>query len=398
MVDSPVGLVMRQLKEMRYFILAGEASGDLHGARLVEALRSADAGADIRCWGGERMAAAGARLTKHYRELAFMGFVEVVKHLPEIIRNFRICRQEIRSFRPDGVILIDYPGFNLRMARWAHRQGFRVYYYIAPQLWAWHSSRVSIIRDHVRLLFCILPFEKAFFASHGVDAQYVGHPLTEILSENPLPGDGIPAVGPPVVALLPGSRVQEIRRMLPVMARVAERHRSWRFVVAAAPSVPAALYDRLLGPDSPVTIVYDQTYGLLREATAALVTSGTATLETALHGVPQVVCYKGGRVSYWLARRLVNPSLRFISLVNLVIGRPLVRELIQQAYNPDQLDAALRELFLPAGREAMLSGYAEIRRLLGSTAAAQRTAGMIVADLERLPQATPKPGRPLRDA
>ncbi len=367
---------------MRYFILAGEASGDLHGARLVEALRTADEDADIRCWGGERMAAAGANLTKHYRELAYMGFVEVVRHLPQIMRNFRTCRREIGDFGPDALILIDYPGFNLRMARWAQRQGYRVYYYISPQLWAWHSSRVRIIRDHVRLLFSILPFETDFYSAHGVNVHYVGHPLLETIAA-PAPGRGAAPKGArPVVALLPGSRVQEIRRMLPVMAQVAQKHDSWHFVVAAAPAVPKQLYAQLLGEDSPVTVVYDQTYGLLREATAALVTSGTATLETALSGVPQVVCYKGGRISYWLARRLVNPSLRHISLVNLVLGRDLVRELIQSACTADQLDAALRDLFRPAVREAVSAGYAEIRSLLGPAQASGRTARMIVRDLE----------------
>jgi lipid-A-disaccharide synthase len=360
---------------MKYYILAGEASGDLHGANLVRALKLEDPAAQVRAWGGGLMSEAGAEVVKHYRELAFMGFVEVVKNLPAIARNFRECKSGVLQFQPDVLILIDYPGFNLRMAKWAKKQGIRVFYYISPQLWAWHTSRVKIVVDTVERMFVILPFEKEFYEKHGVEVEFPGHPLLDVVDNQPdnagfFQKNNLPE-GKPIVALLPGSRRQEIERMLEVMAAVAPAFPGYQFVVAGAPSIGRAFYREVLPDDGGVRIVENQTYALLQHATAALVTSGTATLETALFNVPQVVCYRGEQVSYWLAKRLVNKDLKFIAIVNLIAGRELVKELIQE-----DLTAGER-------REKILAGYRELRQILGEPGASRRAAAAMVRILKR---------------
>lgn len=374
---------------MKFYIIAGEASGDLHGSNLVKALRAGAAGVEVRAWGGDLMAEAGAEVVKHYRELAFMGFVEVVKNLPAILRNFRQCKSDILQFQPDALVLIDYPGFNLRMARWAREQGIRVFYYISPQLWAWHSSRVKIIRDCVERMIVILPFEQEFYEKHGVEVDYAGHPLLDVMDQQPpdagfFEKNGLDS-GRPVVALLPGSRRQEIARMLEVMAGVAPHFPEHQFVVAGAPSIEREFYEQILPHSNGIKIIENQTYALLRHAAAALVTSGTATLETALFGVPQVVCYRGGAVSYWLAKRLVNKDLQFIALVNLIAGRPLVRELIQEDFTLKNLRTELEKLLDGQRRREMLEGYATLRKQLGGPGASERAAGMMIERIRNTP-------------
>jgi lipid-A-disaccharide synthase len=356
---------------MRYYLIAGEASGDLHGSNLIKALYEQDPKAEIRCWGGDLMEAAGGDLAKHYRDLAFMGFVEVLRHLPEILKNLKSCKQDIMAFKPDVVVLIDYPGFNLRIASWASENGFKTCYYISPQLWAWKENRIKQIKQSVDKMLVILPFEEAFYQRHGYKAIFVGHPLTEII-EKELQQPAIPLDEKPVIALLPGSRKQEIRTKLPVMLQMPEYFPSYQFIVARAPGQVECLYQNIIG-DRPVRILNNQTYNLLKQASAALVTSGTATLETALFGVPQVVCYKGNRFSYWLAKLLVK--IKYISLVNLILDKPAVKELIQDDFTAEQLRKELNNILQDKERQDELqSDYTRLWELLGPLKSAQLAA------------------------
>jgi lipid-A-disaccharide synthase len=360
---------------LRYYLIAGEASGDLHGASLLRELKRTDPAAVIRGWGGERMAAAGAEIVKDYRELAFMGFVEVVKNLPTILRNFQDCQRDIASFAPDRLVLIDYPGFNLRMARWARPRGYDISYYISPQLWAWHSSRVKQIRRNVDRMLVILPFEESFYAEHGVEAIFVGHPLLDVV-------EGTRKRSEDHVALLPGSRTQEIIRTLPVMLAAAAHRPELDYVIAAAPGQGTTVYREIVsrGPAPPnLRIVGGDTYGVLAAARSALVTSGTATLETALFGVPQVVCYRGSALNYWLARRLVASRINYISLVNLVMDAPVVTELIQDELSVDRLTEEFDRILGGPARQHQLQQLKMLRDRLGSGGAARRAAAAIVA-------------------
>ena len=362
----------------RIYIIAGEASGDLHGGNLVRELFKAGAGSGlaIRAWGGDRMAAGGAEVVKHYRELAFMGFTQVVMNLRTILRNIDACKSDIEAFKPDALILIDYPGFNLRIAEWAHGKGIPVHYYISPQVWAWKKGRVRTIKRVVDRMYCILPFEQEWYARHGVTVDFVGHPLLDAIEQEgrsallPLPGDD----GRPVVALLPGSRRQEISRVLPMMVEAARRFPAARFVLAAAPSVPDEAYNVLKG--SGITIVKGRTYDVLRQSRAALVTSGTATLETALFRVPEVVCYSSSALNVWIAKRLVD--IKYISLVNLIMDREVVRELIQADLNLKALCAELEKLLADgAARDRMLGEFDALREKLGGPGASARVASSV---------------------
>lgn len=326
---------------MRYYIIAGEASGDLHGSNLIKALHEQDTHADVRCWGGDRMQAAGATLVKHYRDLAFMGFVEVLMHLRTIMRNIDFCKQDILAYKPDVLILIDYPGFNMRIAEWAKQQDIRIVYYISPQVWAWKEKRVEKIRRDVDLLLVILPFEVDFYKTWAYDAHYVGHPLIEVISHEKNEVSITPISDKPIIAILPGSRSQEIKVKLPVMLQMVKHFPSYQFVIAQAPAQPDSLYNDIIGSEH-VLLVKDQTYNLLKQSKAALVTSGTATLETALFGVPEVVCYKGNPISYWVAKRLVK--IKYISLVNLIMDKEVVKELIQADLNEKKLKEELDKL------------------------------------------------------
>lgn len=377
---------------MKYYIIAGEASGDLHGSWLVRGLQQADPEARVRGWGGDLMAREGMQLDVHYRDTAFMGFVEVVRNLPTILRLMAKCKRDILAFQPDALILIDYPGFNLRMAQWAKARGIEVFYYISPQVWAWKEGRVATIRRAVDRMFVILPFEPAFYARHGIEVSYFGHPLvdevTDFLKQN-TPDRAAFAErhglrpDAPIVALLPGSRRQEITRALGVMLEVARRQPHRQFVIAGAPSMDPAFYTPFLAraPHDNLHLVHDQTWPLLSVADAALVTSGTATLETAIFGVPQVVCYRGNYLSYLIARRLVK--VRWISLVNLIMGEALVTELIQDDFNEERTAAELDRLFEPERLGQLQEGYAALRKKLGEPGVAQRVADEIVSQLSQ---------------
>jgi lipid-A-disaccharide synthase len=365
------------LNPLKYYLIAGEASGDLHGAKLTEALRELDPTAEIRAWGGDLMQQAGADVVKHYRELAFMGFVEVVMNLRTILGNLKACQQDIEAFRPDRLVLIDYPGFNLRMAKWARKQGYDISYYISPQIWAWHTSRVHQVRKNVDRMLVILPFEEEFYAKYGVKATFVGHPLLDVVAEIDQPETATH------VALLPGSRKQEISRSLPIMLAAAARVPDQKYVIAGAPGQSADIYQEFTQSEQTppnVELVHGQTYRVLAAAHTAMVTSGTATLETALFGVPQVVCYRGNALNYWLARRLVASRIKYISLVNLVMDAPVVPELIQEAFNVERLTEELQKTIAGPARDRQLKDLAQLRKKLGEGGAARRAAAAIVGD------------------
>ncbi len=357
---------------MKFYLIAGEASGDLHGANLVHELKKKFPDAQFRGFGGDLMKAEGVHLTKHYRELAFMGFSEVLLNLRTIVKNFKTCKQDILQFKPDAVILIDYPGFNLRMAEFIHGAGIKVIYYISPQLWAWNESRVKTIRKYVDLMLVILPFEKEFYANHGMEVTFVGHPLLDAIGKN----QSVPQkFDKPVVAHLPGSRKQEIKRMLPVMLKMIHHFPEYEFVIAGAPSVPESFYQSILKSQS-VRIIFNQTYSLLKAAHAAIVTSGTATLETALHDVPLMVCYSGNSWSYHLAKRLVK--VNYISLVNLIADKQIVKELIQQEMNEKNMREELERILKDeVYRNEMLRNFKHLKTLLGESGASRRAAEKI---------------------
>lgn len=349
---------------MKYYIIAGEASGDLHGSNLIRELRLLDSTASIRCWGGDKMQEAGGDLVKHYRDLAFMGFAEVLMNLRTIFRNLAFCKEDILQFKPDTLILIDYPGFNLRIAKWARRQGIKVVYYISPQVWAWKENRVKMMKECIDKMLVILPFEKDYYKNKwNWEVEYVGHPLVEVVDQRIAAGTGQPLAGKPVIALLPGSRKQEIIKKLPVMLEVSRLFPDYQFVVAKAPGMDESFYDNMLQAYPNVTYTQNATYELLLQSAAALVTSGTATLETALFGVPEVVCYKGSPVSYAIAKRVIK--VKFISLVNLIMDRLVVKELIQHDLTAAHLNRELNDILHNETRRAQLSrDYAALKQLL----------------------------------
>jgi len=372
---------------MKYYVIAGEASGDLHGSNLIRALREKDPHADIRCWGGDKMEAAGATLVRHYKDLAFMGFIEVLNNLGTILGNIRFCKEDITAYKPDVLILIDYPGFNLRIAKWAKQQGFKIIYYISPQVWAWKENRVKLIKQCVDKMLVILPFEKAFYQKWNYEVEYVGHPLVEVVEEymnkeqerrnSELQTSNLKLQTSNIIALLPGSRKQEILKKLPIMLEVTKRFPEYRFVVAKAPGLDEAFYSTLLAPYGNVSSVKDQTYSLLMQAKAALVTSGTATLETALFGVPEVICYKGNALSYQIAKRLVN--IKFIGLVNLIMDKEVMKELIQDDLTPGNLEKELDRLLNdPEKQRQVKEDYAALKTLLsqGGNASANAAASI----------------------
>ncbi|MGF2414648.1 lipid-A-disaccharide synthase [Ferruginibacter sp.] len=364
---------------MQYYIIAGEASGDLHGSNLIKELRKLDTSASIRCWGGDKMEAAGATLVKHYRDLAFMGFVEVIKNLRTIFRNINFCKKDIAANKPDVLILIDYPGFNLRIAEWAKQQGIKVIYYISPQVWAWKENRVKGIKANVDKMLVILPFEKDFYKKWNYEVEYVGHPLVEVIEEfgsapygmelgaqnttSFLTNTQLPITNSGLVALLPGSRKQEILKKLPIMLEVAKHFTAYQFVVAKAPGLEESFYNELLAPYSNVSSVVNKTYQLLAQSKAALVTSGTATLETALFAVPQVICYKGNSISYQIAKRLIK--IKYIGLVNLIMDKEVVKELIQNELTVENCTRELEALLTNENKQQQLKAdYAALKKLL----------------------------------
>lgn len=370
---------------MKYYLIAGEASGDLHGANLMRALAEIDPQAQFRFWGGDRMEAVGGKLIKHYRDLAFMGFWEVVTNLRTILRNIDLCKSDITAYQPDALIFIDYPGFNMRIAKWAKQQGIPTHYYISPQIWAWKENRIKAIRRDVDAMYVILPFEKDFYeGKHQYPVHFVGHPLLDAIAarrevsmevfkrENGLDER-------PIIALLPGSRKQEIAKMLSVMLSVVGSYHPYQFVIAGAPSLGYDFYRQFIREEN-VHFVSGKTYDLLSHAHAALVTSGTATLETALFRVPEVVCYRGNWISYQIAKRVI--SLKYISLVNLIMDAPVVTELIQGDLNTRNLKVELDKLLDPAYRDKLQRDYQALRERLGNEGASQRTAQAIYDSLQ----------------
>jgi lipid-A-disaccharide synthase len=358
---------------MKYYIIAGEASGDLHGSNLIKELHGLDQEASIRSWGGDKMQKAGSELVKHYRDLAFMGFAEVVKNLPAIFNNLKFCKEDIIRFQPDVLILIDYPGFNLRIAKWAKKKGFRVIYYISPQVWAWKEGRVRSIKKVVDKMLVILPFEEQFYQRWDYKVVYVGHPLVQVINEYRNQHTSISKPSKQIIALLPGSRKQEVLKKLPVMLQVIKYFPDYQFVIAKAPSLDNEFYQAILNDASLDITIHPDTYGVLSIASAALVTSGTATLETALFQVPEVVCYKGSKVSYMIAKRLVK--IKYISLVNLIMDKEVVTELIQDELNETNLKRELDKLLNdPAKKEQLRKDYTDLKNLLQQQGNASATA------------------------
>lgn len=364
---------------MKYYIIAGEASGDLHGSNLIKELIKKDVVVNFRGWGGDKMEAAGTTIVKHYKDLAFMGFAEVVKNLPTIFSNLAFCKKDILEHKPDVLILIDYPGFNLRIAKWAKQQKIKVVYYISPQIWAWKENRVHAIKRDVDKMLVILPFEKDFYKKFNVEVTYVGHPLAEVISNFHTANPDIKKEK--IIAVLPGSRKQEIMVKLPIMLQVANHFPGYKFIVAKAPAIEDAFYEQFLKPYQNVSSVVDETYSLLSKSAAAMVTSGTATLETALFKVPQIICYKGSKISYEIAKRLIK--IKYIGLVNLIMNKEVVKELIQDELNVKNLVAELRLLLEDNKRNGTIKkDYDELYNLLqGSGNASANAANEIYKSL-----------------
>ncbi len=369
---------------MKYYLIAGEASGDLHGANLMRALQQIDPEAKFRFWGGDRMEAVGGKLIKHYRDLAFMGFWEVVTNLRTILRNIDFCKRDITQYQPDALIFIDYPGFNMRIAKWAKQRGIPTHYYISPQIWAWKENRIKAIKRDVDAMYVILPFEKDFYeGKHQYPVHFIGHPLLDaIVARKEVSEDVFKQENGlderPIIALLPGSRKQEIAKMLSVMLSVVGSYHQYQFVIAGAPSQEYDFYKQFIKEEN-VHFVTGKTYDLLSHAHAALVTSGTATLETALFNVPEVVCYRGNWISYQIAKRVI--SLKYISLVNLIMDAPIVTELIQGELNTKNLKTELEKLLNPEHRAKLLKDYKTLREKLGNEGASERTASLIVSSM-----------------
>jgi len=363
---------------MKYYIIAGEASGDLHGSNLIKELLKLDLQATFRAWGGDLMNKAGAEIIKHYRDLAFMGFTEVVMNIKTILKNISFCKQDILAFKPDVIILIDYPGFNLRIAEFAKNNNIKVVYYISPQIWAWKESRITKIKKNVDEMLVILPFEKDFYAKHNMNVHFVGHPLIDAIqkfneNENFKRLNNLNEK--PLIALLPGSRKQEIKKILPIMLEAVNEFIEYQLVVAAAPSVEIKFYQEIIN-NRNVTIIQNDTYNILKNSSAALVTSGTATLETALFGVPQVVCYKGGAISYWLAKKLIR--VKYISLVNLIMDKTVVKELIQDDCNPNKISFELHHILFNKDKILELkTQMLKLKELLGGSGASAKAAKLI---------------------
>ena len=374
-----------KLFPLKYYIIAGEASGDLHASNLMKELKKKDPKAEFRFWGGDLMQAQGGTLVKHYRELAFMGFAEVLMNLRTILGNISVAKKDIEAYKPDAVILVDYPGFNLRIAEFVKKLGIKVYYYISPQIWAWKTGRVHKIKKVVDKMFVILPFEEEFYQRYDYKVDFVGNPLLDSLNHLPEIDEAKFRKDNnlderPIIAILPGSRTQEIKVKLPLMLSVEKDFPDYQFVVAGAPSQPIENYKKIAGNE--LKIIENKTYDLLRVSHSALVTSGTATLETALLKVPEVVCYKGNAISYEIGKRIIK-NIRFISLVNLIMDKEVVKELIQYELTYENIKHELNLILNTPKRDQILKDYNELYDKLGGIGASERTANMIVNDLEK---------------
>lgn len=383
-------LPIHKLLPMRYYIISGEASGDLHASNLIKGLKKNDDQAVVRGWGGDLMQEAGCEIVRHYKETAIMGFVAVLKNLGKLRKNIQACCDDIQQWNPDVVILIDYAGFNLRIARFAKRAGIRVFYYISPKLWAWNTGRVKQIKENIDQMYVIFPFEADFYKKYHYTVQYAGNPLVDAISERPFQQEKFSEFvtentlsGKPIIALLAGSRAQELKYVLPQMLKMVKRFPDFEFVIAGAPSMSDADYAPYIGT-SGIKIIYGQTYRLVRQATAALVTSGTATLETALLKTPQVVCYRGegGILGYLLFKIFVK--VKYFSLVNLMLDKEVVKELLMQQLSEKNLYHELSTILYDENvRKNMIADYDQIISLLGKPGASERFAGMMIADIKK---------------
>ncbi len=369
---------------MKYYIIAGEASGDLHASRLIRAIKQNDSQAEFRAWGGDLMEKEGASIVKHYRDLAFMGFAEVISNLPTILGNMRFCKSDLLQYQPDLVVFVDYPGFNIPMANFAKGKGFKTAYYISPQVWAWKENRVKILRKVVDKMMVILPFEKNFYQGWNYPVDYVGHPLIEIIEDYKKNNDPFATknslqieTGKKIIALLPGSRKQEILKKLPIMLKAAARFPQHVFVVGQAPGISDEMISQFTSEFENIKVLKGNTYGLLSIADAALVTSGTATLETALFGVPEVVCYLGSPISYAIAKRIIK--IKYISLVNLIMDKPVVAELIQHELTANNISLALeRVLSDSTAIKQIKEDYLQLNQLLQAGGKASEKAAAII--------------------
>lgn len=374
---------------MKFYIIAGEASGDLHASNLMKALKKFDSSSEFRFWGGDKMASVGGEMVKHIKDLAFMGFSEVITNLRTILSNIKLCKSDILKYKPDILVLVDYPGFNLRIAKFAKENGIKVHYYISPQVWAWKQNRVFKIKKVVDELYCILPFEKEFYKKFEMDVHYIGHPLvdaikefrttalskTEFLKKNNLSDQKI-------IALLPGSRRQEINIKLPIMLQAAKAFGDFQILIAAAPNLSVEYYQSLSNGQK-IYVLQNQTYDLLNNADLAMVTSGTATLETALFNVPEVVCYKGSQISYQIAKRLIK--VKYISLVNLIMDKPVVKELIQNDLTAENIISELKLLADANSPKSVLlkNHYAELEQKLGGGGASEKAAQIMLSSFKK---------------
>ena len=368
---------------MKYYIIAGEASGDLHGSNLMKALKKEDTNSDFRFWGGDLMSEQGGNPVRHYKDLAFMGFAEVIINLKTILGNISFCKKDIIEYKPDVLILIDYPGFNLRIAKFAKENGIKVFYYISPQIWAWKEGRVHEIKKNVDRMFVILPFEEEFYNKYNYKVDFVGHPLIDAINSRSNIDDisfrkefGLD--DRPIISVLPGSRKQEIKKSLPLMLSVKEKFKDYQFIIAGAPSLNLDYYKQFI-KDDQVKFISNRTYDLLDHSTAALVTSGTATLETALFKVPEIVCYKANFISYYIGKQLIK--IDYISLVNLIMDSEVVTELIQDDFNTERLSLELKDILEGSGRESMLNSFDKLISILGGSGASTKTAQLMIGYL-----------------
>ncbi len=368
---------------MKYYVIAGEPSGDLHASNMMKELLLLDKNIEFRFWGGDLMeAVTHQKPRKHIKDLAFMGFVEVAKNIRTIFKNIAFCKQDILEFKPEILILVDYPGFNLRIADWAKQQGIRVFYYISPTIWAWKENRVEIIKRSVEKMFVILPFEVAVYKKHHYEADYVGHPLLDAIEQEKtnLP-DKATFISKnnldkrPIIAVLPGSRKQEIERMFSIMLEVVNDFKDYQFVIAGTTNLPKEAYQMAI--DKNLKVVFNQTYALMHNAHAGIIKSGTSTLESALFRLPQVVCYKGGAVSYSIARMVVGNRVKYISLPNLILDKPVVKELIQTDLTSKNLKEELIKIISGPVREEILNEYDGLIKLLGNSGASKKVAELM---------------------
>ncbi len=366
---------------MKYYIIAGEASGDLHGSNLIKELKKLDSYSHFRCWGGDLMSQECDDLVKHYKDYSHMGFFEVFINLKKILNNLSFCKKDIKKYNPDVIIYVDFPGFNLRIAKWAKKNKFKNHFYISPQIWAWKQNRIKTIRKVIDRMYVILPFEKKFYSSINFNVHYVGHPLLDVIKTNK--NEAIYQGQEKIIALLPGSRDQEIKKILPEMINIIKNFKNYSFYICAAPSQKRSTYLKYIKDKNieKVKIVENQTYEILSKSSAALVTSGTATLETALFKIPQVVCYKSSWISIMIGRFLLR-NLKYISLVNLILNKEVVKELIQENLNEKNLTSELNNILEGDHRINMLKSYNELIDKLGNKGASEKTALKIFNYLE----------------